>query len=156
MTTDRDAADLTHDPELAQQPAGYWTGAAHEAVIRYIGSEHRKLGVTQRHWMTLNALARSDDGLTRAAVGEELRQYMTPHIGSFETYGAVLDDLESRGFIEPDAVGVLRLTDAGRAKREEIAARTPAVRGHLHRGIDDADYAVAVAVLRRLVANATD
>jgi DNA-binding MarR family transcriptional regulator len=156
MTANGHTPDLAHDPELAQQPAGYWTGAAHEAVIGYIRSEHRKLGVTQRHWMTLNALARSDDGLTRTAVGEQLRQYMTPQIGSFDTYGAVLDDLEARGFVEPDAVGKLHLTGAGRAKREEIAARTPAVRGHLHRGIDDADYAVAVAVLQRLVANATE
>ena len=57
--------------ELAREPAGYWTGAAHEAVIAYINAEHRKLGVTQRHWMTLNALARSADGLTRAEVGDD-------------------------------------------------------------------------------------
>ncbi len=147
-----DAKDVS---DLAREPAGYWTGAAHEAVIAYINAEHRKLGVTQRHWMTLNALARSADGLTRAEVGDELRQYMTPQIGTFETYGAVLDDLVDRGYVETDGEERLRLTDRGLAKRAEIAAGTPAIRGHLHEGIDDADYALTVTVLRQLVANAT-
>ncbi|HWM74640.1 MAG TPA: MarR family winged helix-turn-helix transcriptional regulator [Nocardioides sp.] len=141
--------------DLAREPAGYWTGAAHEAVIAYINVEHRKLGVTQRHWMTLNALARSADGLTRAEVGDELRQYLTPQIGAFETYAAVLDDLVDRGYVEADGQERLRLTESGLAKRADIAARTPAIRGHLHEGIDDADYATTVAVLRRMVANAT-
>jgi hypothetical protein len=141
--------------ELAREPVGYWTGAAHEAVIAYIDAEHRKLGVTQRHWMTFNALARSADGLTRAEVGAELRQYFTPQIGAFDTYAAVLDDLADRGYVETDGQERLRLTDSGWAKRAEIAAGVPAIRGHLHAGIDDADYATTVAVLRRIVANAT-
>ena len=153
MKPDVPTADLDI-AELARQPAGYWTGAAHEAVIAYINVEHRKLGVTQRHWMTLNALARATEGLSREAVSEEIRQYLTPQIGSFETYAAVLDDLEEREYVETDQEGRLRLTDSGWEKRAEIAAGTDAIRGHLHQGIDDVDYATMVRVLRRMVANA--
>lgn len=139
--------------ELAREPAGYWTGLAHGAVIAYLDRAHRKLGVTQRHWMTFNALIRAGRGLTRAELTDELAQYFTPQIGGVETYGEVLDDLLRQGYVV-DVGGRLEFTGTGREKREEIAAHVSENRAHLHEGIDDADYATTVTVLRRLAANA--
>lgn len=142
------------DAELAQQPVGYWTGAAHEAVIAYIGQEHAKVGVTQRHWMTLNALLRSDGGLTRQEITDSLARYMTPQIGDVSTYPAVLDDLVDRGWIAAGPDGRLTLTDSGHAGRARVAERAESVRAHLHQGVTDEEYAAAVKVLRRITANA--
>lgn len=142
------------DAELARQPVGYWTGADHEAVIRYINDEHGKLGVTQRHSMTLNALARSSGGLTRAEVTDELRPYMTSQIGDVSTYPAVLDDLLERRWIAADVDGRLSLTDDGRAGRARIAELVDDIRVRLHEGVCDEKYVAALKVLRRITANA--
>ncbi|GAA4983484.1 MarR family winged helix-turn-helix transcriptional regulator [Actinopolymorpha pittospori] len=142
------------DAELAHHPVGYWTGAAHEAVISYIDQEHRRLGVTQRHWMTLNALTRNEAGLTREEITYVLRRYMTPQIGDVSTYPAVLDDLVERGWVAAGTDGRLTLTDAGHAGRARIAERTAAIRAHLHDGVTDEEYVAALKVLRRITANA--
>lgn len=141
------------DDQLARQPAGYWTGAAHEAIIRYINEEDGKLGVTQRHWMTLNALARTEVGLTRAQVTDELRQYLTPQIGDVATYPAVLDDLLSKGWITVGSGQRLALTDEGRAGRARLAELAVAIRHRLHDGVPEHDYVTALRVLRRMIAN---
>lgn len=142
------------DAELAQQPVGYWTGAAHEAVIRYIGGEHAKAGVTQRHWMTLNALLRSEGGLSRQEVTDALSRYMTPQIGDVSSYPAVLDDLVDRGWLSEGPDGRLTLTGSGHAGRARVAERAESVRAHLHQGVTDEEYVTAVKVLRRITANA--
>ncbi len=141
------------DAELAQQPVGYWTGAAHETVIRFIHDEFGRLGVTQRHWMTLNALIRSESGLTREEVTEALRRYMTPQIGDVSTYPVVLDDLLDRDWITADTEGRLTLTDNGRAGRARIAERIDDIRARLHEGVPDEEYVAALKVLRRITAN---
>ncbi|MGO1053733.1 hypothetical protein [Crossiella sp. CA198] len=142
------------DAELARQPVGYWTGLAHETVIRHIHETHGTLGVTQRHWMTLNALANHQGGLTRTEVTDFLRQYLTPQIGEVSTYPAVLDDLLGKGWIAVGEGGRLTLTGAGVAGRARLAELTAGIRGRLHDGVSDADYATAVRVLRRIIGNA--
>jgi hypothetical protein len=142
------------DAELVDHPIGYWTGAAHEAIIRYINDEQGKLGVTQRHWMTLNRLARSDGGLTREEVTAGLGRYMTPQIGDVSTYPAVLDDLLGRGWISAAADGRLTLTEDGHAGLARLVEHVAPIRGHLHQGITDEEYVVAIKVLRRVTVNA--
>lgn len=146
----------TQDLARPDQPAGYWTGAAHEAIIKFIGAEQGKLGVTQRHWMTFNALDRSADGLTREALTEALAPYMTPQIGSPDTYPSVLDDLTARAYVEMDSGGVLLLTAAGQQKRADVLALSEDIRSTVHTGIDDDDYVTALTVLQRMIANVTD
>lgn len=145
--------DLT-DAQLARQPIGYWSGAAHEAVIRFINDEHGKLGVTQRHWMTLNLLRQNPDGLTREEITTALRPYLTPQIGDVSTYASVLDDLLDRGYVAAGSDGRLALTDDGHALHTRIADRTNSIRARLHNGVTDAEYAAALKVLRRITANA--
>ncbi|MFF1874879.1 MarR family winged helix-turn-helix transcriptional regulator [Kitasatospora herbaricolor] len=144
--------DLT-DEQLAGQPVGYWTGEAHAAVIAFINAEQGKLGVTQRHWMTLNRLAIVEGGLTREGLAEALGRYMTPQIGDVSTYGVVLDDLVDRGWITPGPDGRLTLTEAGHAGRAELLAIAPGVRDRIHEGIPDEEYVLALKVLRRMIAN---
>ena len=47
------------------------------------------------------------------------------------------------------------LTEEGEATRREWKTYGPEIRALIHRGIDDADYAVTIEVLKRLVANTT-
>jgi hypothetical protein len=142
------------DEELARQPVGYWTGAAHEAVIRYIGEEHGKLGVTQRHWMALNAVVRLG-APTRQEVTDDLRQYLSPQIGDVSTFPTVLDDLLTRRWLALDTAGRLALTEDGSAGRARIAARTADIRATMHEGVKDEDYVVTLKVLRRIIGNVT-
>ncbi|GAA2831770.1 MarR family transcriptional regulator [Crossiella cryophila] len=141
------------DAELARQPVGYWTGLAHEVVIRHIRETDSTLGVTQRHRMTLNALASREGGMTRTEVTDFLRQYLTPQIGEVSTYPAVLDDLLDKGWIVLGDGGRLTLTEAGYDGRARLAELAVGIRRRLHEGVSDADYVAALRVLRRIIAN---
>ncbi|WP_190118395.1 MarR family winged helix-turn-helix transcriptional regulator [Streptomyces flavofungini] len=141
---------------LANQPAVYWTGAAHTAVVAFMHAEQSALGTSQRHWMTLNRLAVTADGLTRNGLTEALRASMTPQVGDPSTYAEVLDDLLDRGWITPDRTGRFTLTDTGRAARARLAALAPRLRARIHDGIPEDDYVRTVRVLRRMIANVSD
>lgn len=141
---------------LADQPAAYWTGAAHTAVVAFMNAEQSALGTSQRHWMTLNRLAVTEEGLTRNGLTEALRAYMTPQVGDPSTYAEVVDDLRDRGWITPDDAGRFTLTDAGRAARARLAALAPRLRARIHDGIPEDDYVRTVRVLRRMIANVGD
>lgn len=141
---------------LANQPAAYWTGAAHTAVVAFMNAEQSALGTSQRHWMTLNRLAVNEDGLTRNGLTEALRAYMTPQVGDPSTYTEVVDDLLDRGWITPDRTGRFTLTDTGRAARARLAALAPRLRARIHDGIPEDDYVRTVRVLRRMIANVSD
>lgn len=151
-TASQDAGDLGDD-QLVNQPVTYWTGAAHTALASFVDAEHASLGVTQRHGMTLNRLARIEGGLTRTGLTEALREYMTPQVGTVSTYAEILDDLLDRGWITCDDSGRFTLTDTGRRARARLAAAAPRIRGRIHRGVSDEDYVIALRVLYRMIAN---
>lgn len=79
---------------------------------------------------------------------------MTPRIGDVSTYPAVLDDLLGKGWITAGPDGRLTLTEDGRAGRARLAELAVDIRRQLHEGVSDEDYAAALKVLRRMIANA--
>jgi hypothetical protein len=134
--------------ELAAQPIGAWSGEVYRRVVGGIRAQLAVENLTQPHWWTLNHAARDPGRWTRAALVERLAPYDDQGID----FDGVFDDLVARGWLteEPDG---MRLTEAGEAGRVRARERTLPVHERTHDGIDPADYAVTVDVLRRMVAN---
>ncbi|WP_306674876.1 MULTISPECIES: MarR family winged helix-turn-helix transcriptional regulator [Streptomyces] len=139
------------DAELAAQPIGYWSGAAHRAVITHLRDSMARLDVTQPQWWSLNrVLVAGDEGVTRAAVAVQLAEVAD---GPREVPRA-LDQLLHRGWIAADAAGALRMTDAGREAHARIKRLVTRLRSEVHEGVPDEEYVTALRVLRRMAANA--
>lgn len=97
--------------QLAAQPIGYWTGAAHREVVGRIRKELATESLTQPHWWILNHVAASPAHWTRAELAAKLTRYDDQGIDFDEVFA----DLASRGWLTEDATGTLTLTAAGEA-----------------------------------------
>ncbi|MFD0023899.1 MarR family transcriptional regulator [Streptomyces sp. NPDC058382] len=143
------------DAELAGQPAAYWTGVAHEALIAYTRARQSEKGYTQPQFWLLRNLSANDispdgEGITLP----ELQEAMTSYIRPEDDLAAEAEALLERGWLTRDAEHRLWLTPEGEEARVDLARNAPAIRATLHEGIDDADYITTVKVLHRLIRNA--
>ena len=143
------------DAELAAQPAGYWTGAAYEAVISFIRARQAELGFTQPQFWLLRNLSSNDispdgQGMTIA----ELRHAMSSYLRPEDDLAAEAETLQGRGWLRRDEQQRWWLTESGEQARLRLLQHAPDVRARLHQGIDDADYVTTVKVLQALIRNA--
>ncbi|MEU3745754.1 MULTISPECIES: MarR family transcriptional regulator [Streptomyces] len=143
------------DAELAGQPAAYWTGVAYEALIAFTRARQVEKGYTQPQFWLLRNLSVNDispdgEGMTLTELREAMKLYIRPE----DDLAAESAALEERGWLRRDAEDRLWLTEEGERARVDLARDAPAIRAALHEGIDDADYVVALKVLRQLILNA--
>ncbi|MGC9497196.1 MarR family transcriptional regulator [Streptomyces sp. WG7] len=144
----------TTDAELAAQPAGYWTGMAYEAIISFIRDRQAELGFTQPQFWLLRNLSKNDispDG--RGMTLSELQQAMSSYLRPEDDLGKEAEVLLERGRLTRDAEGRLWITAAGEEARTGLQQHTPAIRDHIHQGIDDADYVTTLKVLQQMIRN---
>ncbi|MEU4560658.1 MarR family transcriptional regulator [Actinoplanes sp. NPDC023936] len=168
------------DPVL--DPAAYWTGVAHRALIAFIRAREAELGLTHPQFWLLSALAEQNNRTLselrrdlRAPVpaggdrpADELRAPLPPAgdrppvdpRAPLPTDDLAADDLAAEAeslldqrLVTVDRHGRLRITAAGRTARDEQSRHLPEITAHIHAGIPDADYDAALSVLRRLVVN---
>ncbi|MCB5163813.1 MarR family winged helix-turn-helix transcriptional regulator [Streptomyces bambusae] len=142
------------DSELATEPVAYWTGVAYQDVIRFIRQRQAELGFTQpQYWilrhLSTEDLAADDGGMTVPELTGAMTSYLRPEDDIAGDAEAVLE----RGWVTRDAAGRLRITAAGDRARAELKSHAPQWRAEIHAGIDDADYATTVRVLRRMMRN---
>ncbi|NGO71319.1 MarR family winged helix-turn-helix transcriptional regulator [Streptomyces boncukensis] len=142
------------DAELAAQPVGYISGLAYEAVISFIRAQQAELGYTQpQYWLlrnlSVNDISPDGHGMTIP----ELQQAMSAYIRPEDDLKAEADALVERGWLTRDADGRLWITEAGEEFRAGVKQHIPAIRGRIHEGIDDADYATTVRVLTQMIRN---
>jgi hypothetical protein len=140
--------------EPSSEPPAYWTRLAYESVIAFIRAEQGKRGFSQPQFWILRHLSPHDlsaDG--RGMTVPELQAAMAEYIRPEDDLAAEAEALLERDLLRSDSDGSLVLTDAGEQTRLAWKAYGPEIRALIHRGIDDADYAVAVRVLKRLIAN---
>ncbi|MEU9894814.1 MarR family transcriptional regulator [Streptomyces phaeochromogenes] len=135
--------------QLAAQPIGYWTGAAHREVVGRIRKELATESLTQPHWWILNHVAASPAHWTRA----ELTAKLTPYDDQDIDFAEVFADLTSRGWLTEDATGTLTLTAAGEAGRLRAKERNLRAHEETHAGITEEEYVATLDVLRRVIAN---
>ncbi|MEV4035051.1 MarR family transcriptional regulator [Streptomyces umbrinus] len=147
MTTQQ----LTRYPrqQLAAQPIGYWTGAAHREVVGRIRKELATESLTQPHWWILNHVAASPAHWTRAELTAKLTRYDDQGIDFTEVFA----DLADRGWTTEDATGTLTLTEAGEAGRIRTKERNLRAHEQTHAGITEDEYVATLDVLRRVIAN---
>ncbi|WP_405544142.1 MarR family transcriptional regulator [Streptomyces phaeochromogenes] len=135
--------------QLAAQPIGYWTGAAHREVVGRIRKELATESLTQPHWWILNHVAASPAHWTRAELAAKLTRYDDQGIDFDEVFA----DLAGRGWLTEDATGTLTLTAAGEAGRLRAKERNLRAHEQTHAGITEEEYVATLDVLRRVIAN---
>ncbi|MGW1076527.1 MarR family winged helix-turn-helix transcriptional regulator [Streptomyces sp. NPDC002537] len=143
----------THDvAALAAQPAAYWTWTTTQAILGFVQSELAHVDVSQPQWWALNHLHAAASGLTRA----DLRDCLDSGLYGFrpESMDHAVDSLLHRGWVT-DTNGRLTLTGTGREAKDRTTALVQRIRGRIHEGIADEDYAAALIVLQRMVRNLT-
>ncbi|WP_020139752.1 MarR family winged helix-turn-helix transcriptional regulator [Streptomyces sp. 351MFTsu5.1] len=138
------------DAELIKQPMGYWSWAAHKAVITRTRSALAEIGTTQPQWWVLAQVARADTVKTRAEVSRLLQNYL--EVG-LDTMDSEIDRTVTQGWITEDTEGHLRLTDEGRAFYDKAAALQDELWAERHAGVSDEEYLITLKVLQRFIHN---
>lgn len=147
-------AQPVSDADLAAQPAAYWTGVVHEALIAFTRDRQAELGFTQPQYWLLRNLSKNDispDG--HGMTVPELQQAMSSYLRPEDDLATESEALVERGRLTRDGEGRLWITEAGEAARTAFKKHAPAIRDRIHEGIDDADYVIALKVLRRMLRN---
>ncbi|WP_051854472.1 MarR family winged helix-turn-helix transcriptional regulator [Streptomyces sp. NRRL B-1347] len=157
MTNDTNATQPAFTPshsdaDLVNQPIGYWSTAAGQAVVHHIRTMLAEEGLTQPQWWILNQVP-AEGPRERAAVVDVLRGYLEFGEGGIEHNVDAL--LRRKLLTEETADGVRKLarTEAGHELQQRVAARQRQTRQEIHEGIDDAEYVRALKVLQRMIHN---
>ena len=142
------------DAHPSSEPPAYWTRLAYESVIGFIRAEQGKRGFTQPQFWILRHLSPHDlsehgHGMTLLQLQEAMAEYIRPE----DDLGAEAEVLLGRGQLRRATDGTLFLTDEGEAARLAWKAHAPEIRALVHEGIDDADYATTIKVLKKLISN---
>ncbi|MGW0365715.1 MarR family winged helix-turn-helix transcriptional regulator [Streptomyces sp. NPDC002990] len=138
------------DAELVQQPIGYWSWAAYDAVVNRTRGELARIGTTQPQWWVLAQVALAAQPKAREEVSRILRGYLA--VGA-ETLDEEIDTTVARGWITQHAGGRLELTAEGRRFYEEAAALQGELWAERHAGISDEEYLTTLKVLQRFIHN---
>ncbi|MGA4840019.1 MarR family winged helix-turn-helix transcriptional regulator [Streptomyces sp. G45] len=138
------------DAELVNQPIGYWSSAAGQAVVHHIRTMLAEHGLTQPQWWVLNQVIGHDGGRDRAEVVDVLRGYLEFGASGIEHN---TDVLIARGLLTQDGDGRIHITAEGAALQRKVAEQQGRTRDEIHEGIDDEEYVRALKVLQRMIHN---
>ncbi|WP_433833355.1 MarR family transcriptional regulator [Actinoplanes sp. CA-015351] len=131
-----------NDPVV--DPAAYWAGVAHDALIAFSQARQAELGLTQPQFCLLCALT-ENDGRTIFELKRDL--------GSTGDLAAEAELLLDHKHITVDRHGRLRITTAGREACDTLRRHLPEVTARIHHGIPDAAYQQALSVLQQMIRN---
>ncbi|MFJ7207115.1 MarR family winged helix-turn-helix transcriptional regulator [Streptomyces sp. NPDC098789] len=138
------------DAELVEQPIGYWSWAAYEAVVTRTRGALAEIGTTQPQWWVLGQVALAEKAKSRTEVIETLQGYLT--VGA-EAVSEEIDTAIARGWLTQDTEGVLGLTPHGRTFFDRAAALQGELWTERHEGISDEEYRTTLKVLQRFIHN---
>ncbi|ASU82118.1 MarR family transcriptional regulator [Nocardiopsis gilva YIM 90087] len=138
-----------NDTELLDQPIGYWSWAAHKAVVDHIRANLAELGVTQPQNWILDQVLSGRNGRTREEITEILEGYLD--VGT--TLDAEFDGLIEKGLIRVDDEEQLWGTAEGEAVFRQCTERHAAMKKARNAGVTDADYITTLKVLQRMIHN---
>ncbi|MFF7793848.1 MarR family winged helix-turn-helix transcriptional regulator [Streptomyces sp. NPDC007991] len=138
------------DAELIQQPIGYWSWAAFNAVVTRTQGALAGIGTTQPQWWVLAQVARADRARSRDEVSRLLENYLDTGPQAMERE---IDITIAQGWITEDSQGRLALTEEGRAFYGTAAALQDELWAERHAGISDEEYLTTLKVLQRFIHN---
>ncbi|MFF7048019.1 MarR family winged helix-turn-helix transcriptional regulator [Streptomyces griseorubiginosus] len=138
------------DTDLIKQPIGYWSWAAHKAVITRTRTALAEIGTTQPQWWVLAQVARADTPKTRTEVARILQDYLE---FGLESMNSEIDRTIAQDWITEDTEGRLGLTDAGKAFYDKAAALQDELWAERHADVSDEEYLITLKVLQRFIHN---
>ncbi|WP_374776648.1 MarR family winged helix-turn-helix transcriptional regulator [Streptomyces sp. NBC_01310] len=138
------------DAELIQQPIGYWSWAAYDAVVTRTRGALAGIGTTQPQWWILAQVAQATEVKTREEVTRILQGYLA--VGG-EIVAEEIDTTIARGWITQDAEERLGITSEGREFFDRAAALQKELWAERHDGISDEEYLATLKVLQRFIHN---
>ncbi|MEU7601586.1 MarR family winged helix-turn-helix transcriptional regulator [Streptomyces sp. NPDC040724] len=138
------------DAELIQQPIGYWSWAAYDAVVTRTRGALAGIGTTQPQWWVLAQVAQAPEAKSREEVTGILQGYLA--VGG-AMVAEEIDTTIARGWITQDAGGRLGITSEGRELFEKAAALQKELWAERHAGISDEEYLTTLKVLQRFIHN---
>lgn len=121
------------------KPIGWWLKELDRRIEAAFEQLLARDDLNRRQWQALNA-----------AAGEEpIAVALAPFLAAEADLAAATGPLEARGWLAGE-----ELTAAGRAALARLTELVVTQRQRLTAGIDDGEYAVTLAVLRQMAANA--
>ncbi|MFC5724962.1 MarR family winged helix-turn-helix transcriptional regulator [Streptomyces gamaensis] len=148
MPQPTEAFSYSHDDTgLIEQPIGYWSWAAHIAVVTHIRAGLAGFGLSQPQWWVLNQAA--GDGRSR----EEITSILKGYLDVGDALQPDIDSLLERGLIAPGPTGLLRRTTEGEDLYVKARAKQREMRRTIHDGIDDEEFLTTMKVLQRMIHN---
>jgi|GEM_PF-581118 len=138
--------NLLSDAPL-NRPIGFWIRSADSSLTSGIDRLHRDLGLSREDWQVLNTLVEAGG---RSSL-EALLEAFAPML-SDEEMRNTLNGLKRRRLIANGRTA-LKITVRGFELHRRVQERQLAFRKRVTEGISEADYAIAVVVLAKLVAN---
>lgn len=129
------------------QPIGFWTARAGEAIRIRTRGALRDIGVTQPEWWLLHQLSLSPSGVDRAEVIEKLGHNDTP-----EAIVDAVSTATAKGWIQ-QSDSRLRYTGAGVEQFDRAAALQRELQTERMHGISEEDFVTTIQVLQRTIEN---
>lgn len=131
----------------ADQPIGFWTIRAGEAIRARVRGALEEIGVTQPEWWVLHQLSRYPDGVDRALVVDTIGSNDTPAV-----IESAIDAALAKGWVHADGAR-LRQSEAGTAQFDRAVDVQKALQEERVQGITVEEYATTISVLQRTIAN---
>ena len=139
-----------NEPEMqppANQPIGFWTARAGEAIRARTRGALEAIGVTQPQWWVLHQLSLHPEGMERAA----LLRTIGPN-ESTDVVDAAVDSALDLGWAREDGA-VLLPTDAGSQQFERAARVQQMLQEERMQGISEEEFVTTITVLQRTIKN---
>lgn len=133
--------------DSGHRPIGYWLKRADELLTVRIDEVQRANGLTRLGWQIINVVRERGE-----ATVDDVAGVLRPFADG-AAVSAALADLADRGVIGRTSAGGFEVTPAGSEVYARAHAAQLAIRERAVAGIDEAEFATTLRVVRRLVAN---
>jgi hypothetical protein len=130
-----------------ERPIGWWLKHLDRLIDNAFAESLGDIGL-RREWQILNIVSRG------AATYDEIAEALAPFWDRAGTeLDPVLDELQGRGLVEPDADGTWTITSTGSSVRDAAGERVGSIRDRLADGITAEQYEQTIAVLSTMAAD---
>ncbi|MDZ7911573.1 MAG: MarR family winged helix-turn-helix transcriptional regulator [Rhodococcus sp. (in: high G+C Gram-positive bacteria)] len=131
----------------ANQPIGFWTARAGEAIRARTRGALEAIGVTQPQWWALHQLSLHPEGMERAV----LLRTIGPN-ESTDVIDAAVDSALDLGWAREEE-SVLLPTDAGSQQFDRAARVQQMLQEERMQGISEEEFVTTITVLQRTITN---
>lgn len=129
------------------QPIGFWTARAAQAIRTRTRGALLDAGITQPEWWVIHQLSLHPEGMERARMLDTIGPNDTP-----QAIDEAIASAAAKGWLETDGSS-LRPTQAGGEASARGAAVQRALQDERMQGISDDEFVTTITVLQRTIEN---